>query len=143
MLADGAMTIGQLARRAGVRPSAIRYYEARGILRHPARSSNAYRLYDSEAVALLRFVTDAKALGFSLGEIRQLIASSQNEPPCALCRELIERHLVTIDVELRRLLSLRRSLKGLLRRPVSQQATDEICPLIQSSQAADAMPFSD
>lgn len=134
MLAGSAMTIGQLARRAGVRPSAIRYYEAHGILRSPARSSNAYRRYGSEAVTRLRFITDAKALGFSLGEIRQLIASSKDEPPCVLCRELVERHLMTIDGELRRLQSLRSTLQRLLRAPAPQQTTDAICPVIQSGQ---------
>lgn len=64
------MTIGQLARRVGVRPSAVRYYEAHGVLRPPARSANEYRLYGSDAVALLCFVQRAKHLGFTLDEIR-------------------------------------------------------------------------
>lgn len=64
------MTIGQLARRAGIRPSAIRYYEAHGVLHPPTRSSNAYRLYGPEAVSLLHFIVQAKELGFSLCEVR-------------------------------------------------------------------------
>lgn len=127
------MTIGQLAQRAGIRPSAIRYYEAHGVLQSPIRSSAAYRLYGPEAIRRLRFVVQAKELGFSLDEIRQLIESSKNEPPCVLCRELIEHHLAAIDDELRRLRSLRDSLKQLLDRPTPRQTTDEICPLIESS----------
>src|SRR5262249_50799262 len=86
------MTIGQLARRAGVRPSAIRYYEAHGILPRLTRSSNAYRLYRPEAVALLRLAIQAKDLGFSLEEARQLIEAARNEPPCALIPRLSDQN---------------------------------------------------
>ncbi len=128
------MTIGQLARRAGVRPSAIRYYEAHGILHPPSRSSNAYRLYRPEAITRLRFVIQAKWLGFNLDEVRQILETSRNEPPCALTRKLIERHLAKTEKELRRLLSLRRSLKSLLPQPLPEQTSGEICPLIENCQ---------
>src|SRR5262245_12155899 len=73
------LTVGKLARKAGVRPSAIRYYEAQGILRFPERSASGYRLYGPETVTLLQFVRRARELGFSLAEIRRMIeASRQN-----------------------------------------------------------------
>lgn len=130
-----SMTIGQLARRVGVRPSAIRYYEAQGVLRPPARSGNTYRLYGPDAVTLLHFVRRAKQLGFTLDEIRQLIEASRNEPPCALTRTLIERHLAEVESELRRLRLLHGQLKRLLRQP-PLAATDGVCPLIESDQVA-------
>jgi MerR family transcriptional regulator, copper efflux regulator len=124
------MTIGQLARRVGLRPSAIRYYEAHGVLRPPARSAHEYRLYGSDAVALLRFVQRAKELGFSLGEVRQIIEASRTEPPCALTRTLIERHLAQVEGELHRVRSLQVRLKRLLRQAPPKTA-DGICPLIE------------
>lgn len=127
------MTIGQLARRVGVRPSAIRYYEAHGILCPPARSANEYRLYGSDTVALLRFVRRAKELGFSLEEVRQIVEASRNEPPCALTRKLIERHLAQVKGELHRLRSLQTRLKQLLRQTPSETA-DGVCPLIEGDQ---------
>ncbi len=126
------MTIGQLARRVGVRPSAIRYYEARGVLLPPARSAAEYRLYGPEAVALLRFIRRAKELGFSLDEARLLIAASRREPPCALSRKLMERHLAQIESELSRLRSVRDRLKKLLRQPAPER-TDGVCPLIEDT----------
>ncbi|MDQ2804920.1 MAG: MerR family transcriptional regulator, partial [Pseudomonadota bacterium] len=114
------MTIGQLARRVGIRPSAIRYYEAQGVLRPPARSASEYRLYGSDAVSVLRFVQRAKELGFSLDEVRQLIKVSRDEPPCTLCRTLIDHHLAQVEGELRRLRSLRDRLKLLSRQPTQK-----------------------
>jgi MerR family mercuric resistance operon transcriptional regulator len=67
-----SMTIGQLARRVGLRHSAIRYYEGQGILRSPSRSANGYRVYGPEAIILLQFIRRSKELGFSLDEVRQL-----------------------------------------------------------------------
>lgn len=127
------MTVGQLARRVGLRPSAIRYYEAHGVLRPPARSANEYRLYGSDAVALLRFVLRVKQLGFSLAEIRQIVEASRSEPPCALTRKLIERHLTQLEGELHRLRSLQAHLERLLRH-MPLEATDSVCPMIEGDQ---------
>lgn len=127
------MTIGQVARRVGLRPSAIRYYEAHGVLQPPVRSANEYRLYGSDALALLRFVQRAKELGFDLKEIRQIIEASHKEPPCALSRKLIERHVAQVEGELRRLRSLRGCLKRLLRR-APRSVAGGVCPLIDGDQ---------
>lgn len=127
------MTIGQLARRVGMRPSAIRYYEAFGILGSPPRSSKAYRLYGPEAITLLRFIARAKELGFTLDETRLLIEDARNQPPCVLCRDLIERHLAEVEHELRRLRSLRKRLRWLARQPLPETANRWVCPLIEAS----------
>lgn len=124
------MTIGQLARRVGLRPSAIRYYEAHGILRPPARSASKYRLYGSDAVVVLRLVQRAKELGFSLEEIRQIIGASHGGPPCALTRKLAERHLAQVEDELRRLCSLQARLKRLMHQ-IPRETADGVCPLIE------------
>lgn len=124
------MTIGQLALRVGLRPSAIRYYESHGVLRPPARSANEYRLYGPDAVTVLRFILHSKELGFSLAEVRQIIDASRDEPPCALTRKLIERHLAQVEGELRRLRSLQVRLGRLLRHGAAPETEDGVCPLI-------------
>ena len=124
------MTIGQLARRVGLRPSAIRYYEAHGILPPPARSANEYRLYGSDAVALLHFVRCAKELGLSLGEVRQVAEASRKGAPCGLTRKLIESHLAQVEGELHRLRSLQARLKRLMRQTLPD-TSDCVCPLIE------------
>jgi DNA-binding transcriptional MerR regulator len=71
------ISIGKLARQAGLRPSAIRYYEARGLLRPSMRLPNGYRLYDEDAAATLRFLRRAQGFGITLREIKQLIDLTQ------------------------------------------------------------------
>jgi MerR family copper efflux transcriptional regulator len=71
------LTIGQLARRVGLRPSALRYYEAEGLLSPSDRTEAGYRLYDPAAADTLRLIQRAQRLGFSLAEIRALLAAWQ------------------------------------------------------------------
>ena len=69
------LTIGQLARRVGLRPSALRYYEAEGLLRPSDRTEAGYRLYAPESADTVRLIQRAQRLGFSLAEIRGLLAA--------------------------------------------------------------------
>jgi DNA-binding transcriptional MerR regulator len=124
------MTIGELARRVGLRPSAIRYYETRGIVPRPMRSASEYRLYGSEAESIVRFVQCARQLGFSLEEVKEIIDASRNNLPCIACRKLIDQHLVQVEDELRRLRSLRNRLRRLARQP-TPTVNGSICPLIE------------
>ncbi len=63
------MTIGELARRAGVKAQTIRFYEREGLVPVPARSAAGYRRYPAEAVERVRFIRAAKEVGFTLEEI--------------------------------------------------------------------------
>ena len=71
------LTIGQLAKRVGLRTSALRYYEAEGLLIPDARSEAGYRLYAPEAEYTLRFILQAQRLGFSLADIRAMLRGVQ------------------------------------------------------------------
>src|ERR1041384_5413921 len=68
------LTIGEVARRAGVGVETVRFYERQGLLAEPPRRGSGYRQYDQEAVAVLRFIRRAKELGFTLREIKGLLA---------------------------------------------------------------------
>jgi DNA-binding transcriptional MerR regulator len=67
------MKIGELAKRTGLAPSTIRFYEARGLLKMVSRQVNGYRDYPPEAVAILSIITNAQQTGFSLDEIAQVL----------------------------------------------------------------------
>jgi MerR family Zn(II)-responsive transcriptional regulator of zntA len=67
------LTIGQLAKRTGLRTSALRYYEEQGLLQPATRTDAGYRLYNESAEQTLRFISRAQRLGFSLSEIEQLL----------------------------------------------------------------------
>lgn len=67
------MTIGKLAKQAGVNVDTVRFYERRGLIDEPFRTQSNYRVYPKEDVVRLRFIKKAKDLGFSLSEIKELL----------------------------------------------------------------------
>src|SRR5829696_2348611 len=94
---DGTLTIGQLAKRAGLNLSAIRYYEAKGLLPEAPRVSGQRR-FTEETLARLRVIDVAKRAGFTLDDIRILLdASDAGEPAHESLRELALRKLPEVD----------------------------------------------
>jgi DNA-binding transcriptional MerR regulator len=67
------MTIGQVAKLAGVGVETIRFYEREGLLNKPKRKESGYRMFGPEVVSRIRFIKSVKELGFSLKEIRELL----------------------------------------------------------------------
>ena len=126
------LTIGNVARRVGVRPSALRYYETRGILPPADRRPNGYRIYSDDAVKLLLFVRRAQSLGITLKEIKPLLnLASQGQQPCAHVKQLGRQHLRDIDEKIRELQILRDELRVRLRRKASRPRRNEVCPIIE------------
>ena len=92
------MRTSEVADKAGVNTQTLRYYERRGLLDAPPRTPGGYREYPSSAVSLLRFVERAQQLGFSLGEIDELLSLADGGPDnCDSARALAETHLVELD----------------------------------------------
>jgi DNA-binding transcriptional MerR regulator len=81
VLRMGAFTIGRLADAAGVNVETVRYYERRGLLERPVRQGSEYREYADADVARLKFIRRAKALGFTLAEIRELLTAADSGCP--------------------------------------------------------------
>ena len=126
------LTIGNVARRIGVRPSALRYYEAQGILRPAARRPNGYRIYSDDAVKALSFVKRVQSLGITLKEIKPLLnLASQDQRPCSHVKRLARKHVREVDDKIRELRALRNELRSLLRRKAERPHGNEICPIIQ------------
>lgn len=90
------MSIGEVARRSGMRSSAIRYYEKLGLLPPPSRVSGQRR-YDANVLDRLAIVSFAKYVGFSIGEIRQLLNGFADRPPPERWRNMATRKLAEID----------------------------------------------
>lgn len=67
------MKIGEFADRADVNVQTVRYYERRGLLREPERTGSGYRSYEEQDLLRLRFILRAKALGFTLSEVGELL----------------------------------------------------------------------
>lgn len=76
-------SIGEVAGACGVAPSALRYWEAQGLL-DPGHTSAGYRQYDPEQVARVRFIQRGQALGLTLTEIRDLLHAAASDEPVLL-----------------------------------------------------------
>lgn len=129
------MRIGELAEQAGISTKAIRYYEQIGILTPPARTASGYRTYDEVALGRLGFVRAAQAVGFTLGEIRQIIAfRDDGQAPCAPVSDLLQRHAADLDARIRELQALRGELAQLAERATTldpeQCPPERICHII-------------
>ena len=126
------LTIGVVAKRIGVRPSAVRFYERQGLVASE-RLANGYRSYDRDAVKVLSFISRAKALGFSLEEVREILAVRRTgTEPCARVTHMIERNLVGIDQRIAELSALRRQLRALTKSPARERRVEAICPILES-----------
>jgi len=68
-----SLKIGHVAERGGVNPQTIRYYEREGLLPKPPRLASGYRIFPETAVRRVQFIKRAQELGFSLGEIQQVL----------------------------------------------------------------------
>jgi MerR family transcriptional regulator, copper efflux regulator len=127
------LTIGKVAEGVGLRPSAIRFYERRGMLRPTLRGSNGYRFYSDDVVNLLLFVKRAQSLGITLKEIKPLLnLASQGQRPCSHVKQLARNHLREIEGKIRELQALRNELRTLLRRKAGRPHGNEVCPIVQS-----------
>ena len=107
-----ALTIGQLARRVGMRTSALRYYEEQGLLVPAGRTDAGYRLYDAQAEETLRFIQRAQRLGFSLADVRVLLEAKEggNLSDGTAVRVAEERYLA-LERQITRLLVLQHELR--------------------------------
>lgn len=109
------MKIGEVARRAGIPIDTVRYYERNGLLPPPARRASGYRDYHDSDIARLNFVLRAKALGFTLIEIRELLQlSDAAEGDMANIRGLAASKLQDIEQRIAQLARVRDALKGLV-----------------------------
>lgn len=97
------MKIGELAKRSGLAPSRIRFYEASGLIRGVERRENGYRDYGPEALWTLEIITSAQSAGFSLDEIRNLLPDARDQWQHAELLGSLERKVAEIEVLQKRL----------------------------------------
>lgn len=128
------MHIGAVARQTSVSIDAIRFYERNNILARAARTSGGFRIYTERDVLAVRFVQRAQRLGFTLPEIRELVALSRdNMRPCAAVRDRLCIKLRAIRAKIRELDQLDRDLRAALRNCQRQfRKLSPRCPLLET-----------
>ncbi|TAN08051.1 MAG: MerR family transcriptional regulator [Rhodanobacteraceae bacterium] len=126
------VTIGTVARRAKVSIDTIRYYERAGLLPAPHRRASGYRDYDPGVVERLRFIRRAKELGFTLGEIRELLAlSTDRERGVKGVKQRAEARLGQVQQRIRELQRMRRGLQQLIDACPGHGALEH-CPILRA-----------
>ncbi|HTF25166.1 MAG TPA: MerR family DNA-binding protein [Candidatus Limnocylindria bacterium] len=109
-----SLTIGHLAREAGINLETVRYYERRGLLPKPPRSASGYRLFPSDAARRLRFIRRAQELGFSLKEIRELLSLRVSRTTTSRdIRARTEAKIADIEAKINSLESMKKTLRKL------------------------------
>ena len=129
------MTIGQVAKCAGVGVETVRFYERKGLLEEPARRQSGYRQYAQDAIRRIQFIKRAKDLGFSLGEISELLCLRVD--PDTSCREVkvrAEAKLADIEKKLCDLQRMQTALRQLASACSGEGPTSH-CPILDALEA--------
>jgi len=124
------LNIGQLAGQTGVTVETVRFYEKQGLIAAPTRSAGGYRQYPPETVQRLRFIQNAKDVGFTLRDIGELLA--MREEPGTTCQDIQARasdKLVEVEQKLRELTRIRNALSRLVTKCRAQAVQGE-CPIL-------------
>lgn len=132
---DGDLRIGEVAKRTAVSIDALRYYERAGLLPRASRSSGGFRLFDSSAIERVLFIKEAQALGFSLDEIKALMATGGVEE-CGRVRDLLKTKITELDAKLQAMKRFRTTLKRHLAACEHELRTrdrDACCPVLKTS----------
>ena len=131
------LTRGQLAQRVGVNLETVRFYEKKGLLPVAPRTTSGYRQFAEDAVDRLEFVKQAKDLGFSLAEIRELLVlQKRNGQSCVEVRNKLKDKLGAVLAKKAELEKLEAHLRSALRKcnrqlkhPGSRQGDQ--CPVLK------------
>ena len=129
------MTIGKLAAAAGVGVETVRFYERKGLIQRPARPAGGFRVYSEEAISRLAFVREAQELGFTLREIRDLLALRANPASdCAAVRGRAAAKLAQLENRIAQSERMRATLRDLLSECPGRGELDK-CSIVEALSA--------
>lgn len=130
---SNGLQIGAVAARSGLTVDTVRFYEKQGLVAKPLRSAGGYRLYHETDIDRLSFVSRAQALGFSLGEIRELLLlRDTGSETCSHVHDLLEQKLTVVQLKIADLRELENQLKNARKRcdvALGKECTGS-CPVI-------------
>jgi len=133
------MKIGQVARASGVGVETVRYYERAGLIEAPPRRPSGYRCYPADTVARIRFVRRAKDLGFSLGEIGELLHLRVDpDCTCATIRQRAQAKIADVEGRIGELETMRDALLQITRQCEGDGPVSE-CPILDAIAGDDSL----
>lgn len=123
--------IGELARRSGIGKETVRFYERELLLPPPQRTASNYRRYPPEVVTRLQFIRRAKALGFTLDEIRELLSLQDANGDRAQAKQLADHKLKQVRARIDELTRMEAALSAMHAR-CSGVGPVQGCPIIET-----------
>ena len=134
-----ALTVSEISKLSQSTPDTVRYYVSKGLL-HPSRHpENGYKLFNLGDVKTIKFIRQAKSLGFTLNDIHKILThSAHGESPCPAVRVIIQRRIDENKAKLNELVALQKRMENALKKwqqmPDGEPNGDAICHLIESMQ---------
>lgn len=129
-MSDDHMNIGDAALASGVSAKMIRHYEEIGLIAKARRAFNGYRSYSSNDLHTLRFIKQARSLGFSIAQIGELLALWQDRRrPSRKVKGLVAAHIADLDERIRELKAMKRTLETLAMHCHGDERPD--CPILE------------
>lgn len=125
------MQIGEVAAKAGVNTQTIRFYERRGLLKKPERTRSGYRSYQARVVQIVRFIKQSQELGYTLAEIKQLLALHDKHGNAEEVRALAAAKIESINSRIDVLIQMRNQLENLIANCRCGDKLQPDCPAIQ------------
>ena len=128
--------IGKAAQLAGMSVDTVRFYQKLGLIESASRSAGGYRLFNGEQIHDLRFVRHAQELGFSLAEVKELLALRQKHHSCSEVQSMLKSKLVDVREKVRSLARLEAELAEALRNCTRELSLkreikhEDCCPLL-------------
>ncbi len=124
------MTIGRLAKAAGVNVETIRYYQRRGLITEPHKPQGGHRRYSPAAITRIAFIRRAQQLGFSLAEVKELLQHSDGANHRET-RRIAERKQESLELQIAQLTRMRKRLKSLVERSIKAGGKG-MCPITEA-----------
>jgi DNA-binding transcriptional MerR regulator len=137
-----SLKIGEVAKASGISIEALRFYERSGLLGRPGRTQSGYRVYDEAVLTRLDFIKRAQVLGFSLHEIKQIIADKQaGRSPCQEVRRIVRHRLDELDEKMREMRRYRKELGAAFAKWEETGELDgHVCGLIEDTDIVHTNP---
>lgn len=129
------LKIGEVSKLSGVGIEALRFYEKSGVLERPERTYSGYRMYDESVLERLSFIKKAQVLGFTLDEIRELIAHKRRgQNPCSEVRSIVRGRLEELNERIAQMTQYRDELAAALKEWEKKgESEGHVCGLIEGS----------
>ena len=133
------LTIGKLATLAAVSTDTLRYYEREGLIAPTTKSEGGYRLYGKHAITRIRFIRQAQHCGFTLTEIRELLAlRNQRAACCGDVRKLAVEKKLQLEGKIKAMKLMSHALDRLIADCTEEQHPVEECPILSALEQVDA-----